>query len=93
VKSWPIPPSATYQRLREYMAERMRMSHVHQPLMLMIFGRHSQSPAGNVTKIDDYTKRVKQMVGKVLTGNGITHCATGTYIIVGCEEPTDAERD
>lgn len=33
----PLPPphSATYQRLRHYIAERMRMSHVVQPLMLM----------------------------------------------------------
>ncbi len=28
-------PSATYQRLRHTIAERMRMSHVYQPLMLM----------------------------------------------------------
>jgi len=27
------PPSATYQRLRQTIAERMRMSHVYQPLM------------------------------------------------------------
>ena len=33
----PIPPtpSPTYERLREYIAKRMRMSHVDQPLMLM----------------------------------------------------------
>jgi len=29
------PPSSTYQRLREYIAERMRMSHIYQPLMLL----------------------------------------------------------
>ena len=27
----PPPLSATYQRLREYIAERMRMSHIYQP--------------------------------------------------------------
>jgi tRNA A37 threonylcarbamoyladenosine biosynthesis protein TsaE len=27
-------PSPTYERLREYSARRMRMSHVYQPLML-----------------------------------------------------------
>jgi hypothetical protein len=27
-------PSATYERLRHTIAERMRMSHIHQPLML-----------------------------------------------------------
>jgi hypothetical protein len=30
----PPPPSTTYQRLGEYIAERMRMSHTYQPLML-----------------------------------------------------------
>lgn len=28
-------PSPAYQRLREFIAERMRMSHIYQPLMLM----------------------------------------------------------
>jgi len=30
----PPQPSAAYQRLRAFIAERMRMSHVYQPLML-----------------------------------------------------------
>ena len=30
----PPPPSSTCQRLREYIAERMRMSPIDQPLML-----------------------------------------------------------
>ena len=29
----PPPPSTTYQRLRQYIAERMRMSPIDQPLM------------------------------------------------------------
>ena len=33
-----------------------------------------QFGAADVTQIDDYTKRVKRMVGKVLTGNGIPRC-------------------
>ena len=36
----PPPASATYQRLRDYIAERMRMSHVYQPLMLMELHGH-----------------------------------------------------
>jgi hypothetical protein len=28
-------PSAAFLRLRTYIAERMRMSHIYQPLMLM----------------------------------------------------------
>jgi ATP adenylyltransferase len=33
------------------------------------------------------------MVGKVLTGNGITRYERGTYGLVGGEELSDAERD
>jgi hypothetical protein len=36
----PPTPSPTYERLRETIAKRMRMSHVDQPLMLMeLLGR------------------------------------------------------
>ena len=28
-------PSPTFERLRQYIAQRMRMSHIYQPLMLM----------------------------------------------------------
>ena len=43
----PIPPtpSATYLRLRDYIAKRMRMSPIDQPLMLMeLLGRRSPPP-------------------------------------------------
>ena len=86
-------PSATYQRLREYIAKPMRMSHIYQPLMLMeLLGRRSPAPAQevarrilgeDVTQIDYYTERVKRMVSKVLTGNGITRCERGSYALVG----------
>jgi hypothetical protein len=46
-----------------------------------------------MTQIDDYTERVKLMVGKVLTGNGITRYEQGTYDLVGGEELSDAERE
>ena len=44
----PPHPSPTYDRLRHYIAERMRMSHIYQPLMLMeLLGRGfaGQQPA------------------------------------------------
>jgi hypothetical protein len=55
----------------------------------------------DVTQIDYYTERVKRMVGKVLTGNGITRYERGTYDLVGgvaegfcaAVELSDAERD
>ncbi len=66
----------------------MRMSHVYQPLMLMeLLGRRSPAPAQDVARripgedvaqIDYYTQNVKRMVGKVLTGNGITRCERST---------------
>ena len=44
-------PSTTYERLRQYIAERMRMSHVYQPLMLMeLLGRRSPAPAQDVAR-------------------------------------------
>jgi hypothetical protein len=47
----PPPASATYQRLRDYIAERMRMSPIYQPLMLMeLLGRRSPAPARDVAR-------------------------------------------
>jgi hypothetical protein len=44
-------PSATYERLRQTITERMRMSHIDQPLMLMeLLGRRSPAPAQNVAR-------------------------------------------
>ncbi|CAK6693924.1 HNH endonuclease signature motif containing protein [Synechococcus sp. CBW1107] len=96
-------PSAAFLRLRDYIAKRMRMSHIYQPLMLMeLLGRRSPAPAqdvarrilgADVTQIDYYTERVKRMVGKVLTGNGITQYGNGTYTLIDGDELSDAERD
>jgi hypothetical protein len=33
------------------------------------------------------------MVGRVLTGNGITHDGDGLYSLIGAEELSDSERD
>jgi len=44
----PPTPSATYERLRDSIAKRMRMRHVYQPLMLMELLGHGfarQQPA------------------------------------------------
>jgi len=47
----PPPPSAAFLRLRAYFAERMRMSHIYQPLMLMeLLGRSSPAPAQDVAR-------------------------------------------
>ncbi len=44
----PPTPSPTYERLRHYIAKRMRVSHIYQPLMLMELLGHGlarQQPA------------------------------------------------
>ncbi len=46
-----------------------------------------------MTQIDYYTERVKRMVGRVLTGNGITRYSDGLYSLIGAEELSDSERD
>ena len=46
-----------------------------------------------MTQIDYYTERVKRMVGKVLTGNGITRFGNGAYTLIGGDELSDSERD
>jgi hypothetical protein len=99
----PPHPSPTYERLRQYIAKRMRMSHIYQPLMLTeLLGRRSPAPAQNiarrilgedVTQIETYTERVKRMVGRVLTGNGITRYGDGLTTLIGAEELGDSERD
>ena len=43
-----------------------------------------------MSQTDFYAERVKRMVGKVLTGNGITRYERGTYDLVGGEELSDA---
>lgn len=47
----------------------------------------------DITQIDYTTERVKRMVGRVLTGNGITRYEKGVYSLVGAEELRDSERD
>ena len=71
-----------------------RRTHAHEPRL----PAPAQDVAGgilgeDVTQIEVYTERVKGMVGKVLTFNGITRYAQGAYDLVGGEELSDAERD
>ena len=47
----------------------------------------------DVTQIDYTTERVKRMVGKVLTGNGITAYGNGAYRLIGGDELSDTEGD
>ena len=45
-RSMASSPSAAFLGLRAFIAERMRMSHIYQPLMLLeLLGRRSPAPA------------------------------------------------
>jgi ATP adenylyltransferase len=85
----PPPPSATYQRLRALIAERMRMSQIYQPLMLLeLLGHRSPAPAHNVAR---------RILGSAwwagFTFNGITAYGNGAYSLIGGDEMSDTERD
>jgi hypothetical protein len=69
---------------------------------LELLGRRSPAPAEDVagrilgedvTQIGYYTERVKRMVDKVLTSNGITAYANGAYNLIGADDLNNAERD
>jgi ATP adenylyltransferase len=73
----------------------MRMSPIDQQLMLLELLGHGfarQQPAGPGTghRPADSGKR---MVGRVLTGNGITRYGDGLTSLIGAEEMSDSERD
>ncbi|WP_411874399.1 hypothetical protein [Vulcanococcus limneticus] len=93
----PPPPSATYERLRAFIAERMRMSPIDQPLMLMeLLGRLSPAPPQDIAR---------RILGRAwwawFTFNGITRYDQGAYGLVGgiaegfcaAVELSDAERE
>ncbi len=79
--------STAFEYLAAYINQRMCMSHIYQPLMLMeLLGRRSPAPADDIARrilgedssqIEYYSERVKRMVGRVLTSNGITTHAGG----------------
>jgi hypothetical protein len=71
-------------------------------MLMELLGRRSPAPAKDiarrilgedVTQIEFYTERVKRMVGRVLTDNGITRYGDGLTTLIGAEELSDSERD
>ena len=92
--------------LEEYITKHMRMSHIYQPVMLKVLLENSgeasvdQIASALLTydqsQVEYYGIRTKQMVGKVLTRNGIVEPiksgrATRGYRL-NSEAPTEAQR-
>ena len=92
--------------LEDFVTNRMRMSHIYQPVMLKILLENGgQASVEQIAKallshdqsqVEYYSIRTKTMVGKVLTNNGVvTPIKDGTKITgyrLNQEDLTDAER-
>ena len=100
----PHAPTPLHQlpRLRDYIGQRMRMSHIDQPLMLMeLLGRRSPAPAQKVARRilgEDVTQFAtppdwSSAWWARFTFNGITAYGQGAYSLIGGDELSDAERD
>jgi diadenosine tetraphosphate (Ap4A) HIT family hydrolase len=91
----------TYERLADFVQNRMRMSHVYQPVMLMALlrggGRCSTMEiAGSIlahdeSQVEYYEKVTNNMVGRVLRNHGIVEKNGSEYSLVGYED-LDGER-
>jgi len=90
-------PKTAYFRLSDYISTKMRMSHIYQPVMirelLLRSGKASVEEiatallAHDPSQIEYYGLRTKNMVGKVLTNNGITEVRKSGRTITGYELP------
>ena len=90
-----------FNRLKHYISQKMRMSHVYQPVMLRTILENDGVAtttqiakallSRDISQIEYYEERVKQMVGKVLINNGIVQKNKDVYEIPDFAELTDEE--
>jgi ATP adenylyltransferase len=94
----------TFEQLRKFIAEDMRMSQVYQPVMLVELLRRGGSASAkdiaraildrDPTQIEYFTEIVKNMVGSVLTKRrGITEKNGEEYILKGTDQLTPDQVD
>jgi diadenosine tetraphosphate (Ap4A) HIT family hydrolase/5-methylcytosine-specific restriction endonuclease McrA len=86
----------TYERLVDFVQNRMRMSHVYQPVMLMALlrggGRRSTAEIARSILVHDesqveyYEDVTKNMVGRVLRRHGIVEKEGDSYSLVAYED-------
>jgi hypothetical protein len=86
----------TYQQLANFIHNRMRMSHVYQPVMLMTLlrrgGRASTKDiarsilAHDESQVEYYEDVTKNMVGRVLRSHGIVEREGVSYSLVGYKD-------
>jgi diadenosine tetraphosphate (Ap4A) HIT family hydrolase len=94
----------TFEKLRQFIAEDMRMSQVYQPVMLIeLLRRDGTASAAEIaqsildrdpTQIEYFTEIVKNMVGPVLTKRrGITERNGEEYTLNGADQLTQDQVD
>ena len=98
-----------FTRLRDFIGQKMRMSHIYQPVMLEVLLTHGSSAsvrdisaailAHDESQLDYYEEIVKKMPGKVLSSHGIVRRAKDVYTLqegvdsLSQEERPDLQRD
>jgi len=93
--------SMSYTDLADFIENRMRMSHIYQPVMLIALLQHqgkcSQEEiarsllAHDQSQIEYYTRITNNMVGRVLRRHGIVRKEKKEYSLVGFDELSEAE--
>jgi len=92
----------TFQELKDFIINKMRMSHIYQPVMLIELLKkggvaNSEQIAKAIlhhdpTQVDYYKEVVRNMVGKVLTSNRQITAKTGdTYSLLDAEKLTKTQ--
>ena len=94
----------TFEELRQFVREEMRMSQVYQPVMLIeLLKRQGSATVEQIaqaildhdpTQVDYYSHVVKNMVGRVLTkSRGVAEKQGNQYVLSDFDVLTDAQRD
>lgn len=91
----------TFEELEEYITQKMRMSHIYQPVMLLSLLEHrgmchqkdiaSAILSNDISQIEYYTKITNDMVGKVLRKNCVAEKNGKTYSLIGYEKLSPIE--
>jgi len=91
----------SYEQLADFVENRMRMSHVYQPVMLMTLlregGKRSTEElakailAHDESQVEYYENVTKNMVGRVLRRHGIAEKKDDGYYLIGYEDLDDEQ--
>jgi len=94
----------TYKDLEEFISQKMRMSHIYQPVMLLALLEHrgvchQQDIASSIlsydlSQLDYYTQITNSIVGKVLRSRGVVEKTGQTYSLNGFDKlsPIEVEK-